>query len=284
MRQTPGCRGEWQGIKFHQGFMPWADVIVVLNANPRNLYGFFREGGKWIMSQEPPHEFYRWQTKVFSSFDQIFTFWPQADFPSLKLTHTQTSLPWHVGKTYDQLLLLNYQSLNKSDDVTWITSSLNTRPGHAVRLNFMNALNQHQFPYHLMGRGFRPIADKFDGLAPIKYSIAIENFSCADYWTEKIADCFLSWTMPFYYGCTNITDYFPPESMILIDPLQPDITMEIMKEAVALDKWKKALPWIAEARQLILNKYQFFPSVVDKLKQFEIAQKPRRLSFIPKAT
>ena len=30
--------------------------------------------------------------------------------------------------------------------------------------------------------------------------------------SEKIADCFLAWTMPIYYGCPRIAEYFPAES------------------------------------------------------------------------
>src|SRR5687768_17715451 len=50
-----------------------------------------------------------------------------------------------------------------------------------------------------------------------RYSLAIENFSGPYYWTEKVIDCYLSWTMPLYFGCTNLADYFPAESFVQID-------------------------------------------------------------------
>ena len=217
------------------------------------------------MSQEPPHSFYEWQTKSYRSFDTIYTFWNKADFPLSHIVNTQTSLPWHINKSYDELISLACSAVKK-DEVSWITSSLQTRPGHLLRLSFIDFLHARKFPFHLYGRGFQPIEDKFDGIHPFKYSIAVENFSCPDYWTEKIADCFLSWTMPIYFGCSNITDYFPAESMIMVDLNKPEEALRIIEEAGATDRWSNSLEHIQKARELVLNKYQFFPSIAEKIK------------------
>ena len=107
--------------------------------------------------------------------------------------------------------------------------------------------------FDLFGRGFTPLADKWDGLAPYRYSIAVENYRGPDYWTEKIADCFLSWTMPIYYGCTNITDYFPPEAMVLIDIDDIEEAVDKIREAIAQDLWRKNLDAIEYARKLVLE-------------------------------
>jgi len=268
LRQTPGGRGYWDDILFTDKPGISCDVLVTLNAVNKNIFTFCRKGGRWLMSQEPPHAFYTWQTKGYKYFDRIYTFWKQNDFPQHHIINTQTSLPWHIGKSYDELVRLDENNLSsKKDSVSWITSNLNNRPGHALRLGFIDYLRAHQFPFDLFGRGFQPVADKFDVIFPYKYSIAIENFSCPDYWTEKIADCFLSWTMPVYYGCTNIVNYFPRQSMIMIDPQEPAEALRVIQEAINGDSWKKNLEYIKEARELILNKYQFFPSIAEKIKQ-----------------
>jgi Glycosyltransferase family 10 (fucosyltransferase) C-term len=273
-RQTPGSKGFWDGIEFTDRPVMNCDVLITLNAVNRNLLLFCREGGRWLMSQEPPHPFYKWQTKGYKYFDRIYTFWEKKDFPQFNIIHAQTSLPWHVGKTYDELTGLTENDISgKRDEISWITSNLNSRPGHLLRLGFIDYLQQQKFPFHLFGRGFQPVDDKFDVIFPYKYSIAIENFSCNDYWTEKIADCFLSWTMPVYYGCTNITDYFPEQSMICIDPNRPQEALQRISRAMQADAWKQNLAYIKEARELILNKYQFFPSVAEKIKQANLGRK-----------
>ncbi len=271
-RQTPGGKGFWGDIEFTDKGTYRCDVLIALNAINKNIFTFCRKGGRWVMSQEPPHPFYLWQTKGYKYFDRVYTFWDKKKFPRYNIINTQTALPWHIGKSYDELIGLDADHLpQKKDEVSWVTSNLNNRPGHALRLGFMDYLSDHQFPFHLFGRGFNPIDDKFDAIAPYKYSLAIENFSCNDYWTEKIADCFLSWAMPVYYGCSNITDYFPRQSMISIDPAKPAEALLLIREAINNNAWQKNLSYIKEARELILNKYQFFPSVAEKIKQAGLA-------------
>ena len=282
MRQTPGSKGVWDGVTFTHGNSIWADVVVILNSPPSNLFGFYRRGGKWLMSQEPPHESYRWQTKSYKSFDKIFTFWDKSDFPTHCIINTQTCLPWHVNKSYDELSALHSSELQKKDEVSWVTSNLNIRPGHEIRLKFIEFLNSQGFRFHLFGRGFEPILDKFDGIAPYKYSIAIENFSCNDYWTEKIADCFLSWTMPVYFGCMNITKYFPEQSILSVNPYEPKQSLDKIRSSIENNLWEQNLPYIAEARNLILNKYQFFPAITEKIRTYKIANASRGISFVKK--
>jgi glycosyl transferase family 10 (putative fucosyltransferase) len=272
-RQTPGGKGLWGGISFTDKNDFICDVLVVLNSSDKNLFTFCCKGGRWLMSQEPPHPFYLPQTKGYKYYDRLYTFWDKNKFPEYNIINTQTSLPWHIGKSYDELIDLASCEFLKKDQVSWVTSNLNKRPGHTLRLAFMDYLHQQNFLFHLYGRGFTPIEDKFEAIFPNKYSIAIENFNCNDYWTEKIADCFLSWTMPIYFGCANIKNYFPEQSMILIDPAYPDEALRIISNAMNNDAWKQNLEYIKEARELILNKYQFFPSVATKIKQSNLGRK-----------
>ena len=50
-----------------------------------------------------------------------------------------------------------------------------------------------------------------------QYGIAIENFSHRNFFTEKILDCFLLKTIPIYWGCSNIGDYFNINGIIIFD-------------------------------------------------------------------
>jgi hypothetical protein len=149
-------------------------------------------------------------------------------------------------------------------------------------MSFKDYLLQENINFDLWGRGFTTIEDKFDGLYPYKYSIAIENYSCHDYWTEKIADSFLSWTMPIYYGAKNITKYFPKESMILIDPNNKEKSLDIIKDSIANNLFEERIDYIQEARNLILNEYQFFPAVTQLIRNSSINLLDKKWHFIPK--
>ena len=68
-------------------------------------------------------------------------------------------------------------------------------------------------------------------------------------------------TVPIYYGCTNLEEYFPAASFIRIDINKPEAALEIITTMLASDSWEARLPALVEARNLILERYQFFPQM-----------------------
>lgn len=50
-----------------------------------------------------------------------------------------------------------------------------------------------------------------------QFSIVIENSKQRHYFTEKLMDCLITKTIPIYYGCPNITDYFDTTGWILLE-------------------------------------------------------------------
>lgn len=134
------------------------------------------------------------------------------------------------------------------------------------RFVLMNKLKGHfKDKLDWYGKGNIYIKDKTDGLYPYKYSIAIENSIHQDYWTEKIADCFLSYTMPIYFGCPNITDYFDKDAMILLNNIDDFMdVINIIENAIDTNLYEKNIDKIIESRNKILYQYQLFP-VIDKL-------------------
>jgi hypothetical protein len=73
------------------------------------------------------------------------------------------------------------------------------------------------------GRGFKEISNKEDGLKDYCFSFALENATYSNMFTEKITDCFMTGTIPIYYGIKNIGDYFNPDGII---PLTDDFKIE----------------------------------------------------------
>ena len=281
-RQTPGGTGIWNDVEFTEDPNEEVDFIVVLNQPATDIFTKAFQGGRWLFLQEPPYTrndyfkyHFRFADKVISGFSDKIA----------NNEHAQAGLPWHIGRSYDELMELKLDSVKKIDRVSWITSNNNMFPGHQPRLNFINFLNKSEFDYDLYGRGFQPIEDKFDGIAPYKYSIAVENYSAPDYWTEKVIDCMLSWTIPFYFGCENMERYFPTGSFISIDIHQPEKALRIIKDAIADNHWEKNLEALAEARQLILNEYQLFPMLEKRIHDFNnvYPNAKKKKYFIPKS-
>lgn len=108
----------------------------------------------------------------------------------------------------------------KTELVSMIASAKNSTPGHKLRHEIVKA-----FPGRIsfFGSIAQPIAEKSLGLAPYRFSVAIENCVIDDYFTEKIIDCFATGTVPIYWGTSHIDQYFDPKGMIqftTVDELQ----------------------------------------------------------------
>lgn len=119
------------------------------------------------------------------------------------------------------------------------------------------------------GKGICPVADKAKALAPYEFSICIENSYEYDYWTEKIADAILAYTVPIYCGCKNIDSYFPAEAMISLDIEDEQGSIELLRRVLDDSEriYQEKLPFLKEARNCLLFKYNLFPfvkSYIDK--------------------
>lgn len=174
--------------------------------------------------------------------------------------------PWHILKSYD--ILTTSTAILKQNNLSTVCSSETAVDGHKKRYAFINKMIGHfKDKIHIYGRGFNYIKDKYDGLSPYKYSIAIEHSVHHNYWTEKIIDCYLSLTMPVYYGCPEIHDYFPKESMILIDIDDYKKSILTIEKAIDENYYERYYDYIVHSKNLILNKYQIFPALLQILKQ-----------------
>jgi hypothetical protein len=134
---------------------------------------------------------------------------------------------------------------------------------------------------HRFGHGVRPLADKWDGLAPYRYSIAIENSQVPHYWTEKIADCFLAGTVPIYWGCPNIGDYFPSDAMIRLESLDPRLSSEQVQAEATVEGYRRRLDALREAKRLVLDDYNLFNLARNLVAERFSARPPARITLRP---
>lgn len=261
MRQTPLGNGVWDGVEFTLDPVKECDYLIVLNRSQDDVEVNCPPENVWLIIQEPPVHEYDWLMSDTAVFSKIIT--ANIEIRNKKIEHDSLALPWHVDKSYDELLSMK-RPTSKPKDISWITSNAKGRAGHRQRMDFLRGL-QKRLDFDLYGRGFSPIDDKFEGIYPYKYTLAVENHSCDYYWTEKIADCFLSWSMPIYFGCSNIESYFPESSFVRIDISDVDGAVDIIRRAVSEGLWEKNIDAIELSRNLILKKYQIFPYLADRV-------------------
>jgi hypothetical protein len=85
----------------------------------------------------------------------------------------------------------------KTSNVFW-RSSQTTPPGHE---------NNPKIPAEPSGK-----AIAYDAM----FNLCIENARDLNYFSEKLIDCFVTHTVPIYWGCENIATFFDTRGMILV--------------------------------------------------------------------
>jgi len=204
----------------------------------------------------------------------------------------QAVLPWFIGfsknqdgtysysKDYDSLV--NSPTPQKTKLISVITSDKAFTQGHIDRIRFVKKLKQrYGDKIDVFGRGYRSFDDKWDVLAPYKYHIAIENSSQRYYWTEKISDCFLTQTFPFYYGCTDLSDYFPKEAYQEIDIFDFEHTVELIDQIISNDTYEKRQNVLAESRDLVLGKYNMFNYIASLCDRLDASREKKQVTLYP---
>ena len=115
-----------------------------------------------------------------------------------------TSLPWiQIPDMY-----------SKTKNISIIASSKRKTPGQQLRHQIIDVYGSE---LDIFGREYNPIKTKDDGLIPYRFSFAIENISVKGYFSEKIADCFATSTIPIYYGDPEIGRYFNTDGIVFLD-------------------------------------------------------------------
>lgn len=173
---------------------------------------------------------------------------------------------WHIEKSFNEVF--NQYKLIKERTISIVSSDLTILPGQKKRFAFVNKMIGHfKDKVDVYGRGFNPIDNKWDALAPYKYSIAIENNVVSGYFTEKITECFLSHTLPVYYGAPDITEYFNSSGLCLINIEDYRKSINIIEELIETDPYAEKLDCILENKSIYLNNLNIFSAFVNVLKE-----------------
>lgn len=97
----------------------------------------------------------------------------------------------------------------KSNQVSIIASKKDVTKGHNLR-HLVAHHYKHISPF---GTGYEEIESKLPGLAPFRYSIVVESWRGDYYFSEKLVDCLSVGTIPIYWGCPSIGDFFDTDGI-----------------------------------------------------------------------
>jgi hypothetical protein len=118
---------------------------------------------------------------------------------------------------------------------------------------------------------------KWDAVAPYKYVISIENSYVPHWWTSHLYDAFIAGAYPFFYGHPSIYDYFPKNSLTLIDIKDIPGSIATIEKAISENYYEKNLKDIWVARNLVLDKYNVFNLISETIQKLPSSKSAPRL-------
>lgn len=109
-----------------------------------------------------------------------------------------------------------YQIYEKSKNCSFILSNKSTTEGHKYRHKLKNLIvnNNRVDIFQPEDHEYLP---KIEACRDYRFSVVVENGYYCSYFTEKIIDCFLTGTVPIYWGCPSLMEFFDIEGIIWID-------------------------------------------------------------------
>jgi hypothetical protein len=270
VRQTPGGRGVWENLE-GVASPAEADFVVVLEDLPSSTRRSDLDLERTIFLPREPAA-----VRARKNYESLRA--------PLAFTHDDIhqAAVWRIMRPFEELAAPAYGG--KSRPLSSVTSAASQTPGHRVRTRFLRDFaRRHPGVLDVYGYGWKgelgdaykgeignrfakitdlPALCKSAGLAEYRYSLAFENSRQKNYFSEKALDCWLAWSMPIYWGCPNLADYFPEDSFHAIDPSSGDC-VDRVAEIVARPIGDRQIAAMAEARRRILQRYNIWATVHD---------------------
>lgn len=204
-----------------------ADWMFVMDVPLFNCSTTIPRERRILFLAEPPM-IREYDTKYLEQFGVVVSPYKISDFSGYLMVENPR-LGWFVGRgagseackpIFNELSdVKDYIQPAKTKMASIVTSLKKSQVEYQRRILFFEALINHfgtRIDYY--GRDFSPIYEKLDAIAPYKYHICVENSVVNNYWTEKLADAWIAWSLPIYCGAPNILEEIPdPQGIEIID-------------------------------------------------------------------
>lgn len=155
----------------------------------------------------------------------------------------------------------NIFNTNKKFKLSHVMSQKNFLPGHNLRHRLKNTILEKR-NFELMFPDSIAMEKKYQLFEDSMFHIAIENTRNVNYISEKIVDCFMSYTVPIYWGCPNIRDYFNTDGIIFFESEEEFVNI---LDNLTEDDYYKRMDAVLENYNIAYEKYSFYSDRVNKV-------------------
>lgn len=279
--QTPNNSGVWKSCEFtfnplaenYDWFVVVDDIPVIV---PNRIENLKCPKENTILVTTEPSSISRYGRGFAGQFNYLITNQEKEILPHKNTPRTQTGIYWLYGKDYDDIIKDN-DGIIKNKLISTICSD--KKEGHTLhkkRFDFTALLEKEISELERFGRGFNFIEKKYQAIDDYKFHVVVENHIGEHMWSEKLADALLGFSVPIYCGAPNIYDYFPKDSIIVININDFENSLAKIKEIISIPgEYERRLDAVKEARKLVIEKYNLVAMIND------IVEKASENKFTP---
>jgi len=248
------------------------DWLVLFQPNTKRLVTQVPPARRMLMVGEPS-ALSVWSTEYVNQFGIILSPY-RIEGHRGQWIQSHPGLPWFFGWNRRHQTVVSYEDLalmkppEKLNAVSVVVSRKVIQEGHRNRLSFLDKLvNRLGDRLQIFGRGIREVDDKMDAILPYRYHLALENTIEKNYWTEKLSDAFLGFSLPLYAGCPNVDQWFARDSMVTLDLADHGRAAEQVERVLDEDIYDSRVAAIRRSRECVLENENLFAVVARAVSQ-----------------
>ena len=225
------------------------DVVIYTDTSIKSIHTCKKRIALMLESQEIHRVYYDYIGKHNHLFDVVLT------FDKTLLDRGENFCLNLLGTTWLHESSRNIWTKNKSCSL--ILSNKKITSGHRLRHRIAEKVTkvdvyggQYQFlsftstrPFALDNTPCHLSNQKYRALKDYRFSIVIENCKEDYYFTEKLIDCFLSGTIPIYYGCPSIGNFFNIQGILTFTT--PEECYDIL-DKISVSMYEDKMPFIQD--------------------------------------
>jgi hypothetical protein len=116
-----------------------------------------------------------------------------------------------------------YEPIQKEFKTSFLRGIKLQAPGHVIRHQIFDKQSEINTPIEFWGTlgtldtYENVVSSKFQSFHKYMFSLCIENSIHPGYFTEKITDCIIHKTIPIYWGCPDISEYYNSNGLIIFN-------------------------------------------------------------------
>ena len=258
-KQSPNNSGVWKDISVTFDVNE-ADYLIIqdncddnlLNEfTPEKIIYFSREA----LSPELINQYQPTSVNRFSFWDGTGYLWTKWNYPGAY---------GGIGMTYDELKS-EAEPPAKNKIISCIQTNKSITELHRLRKLFIETYSK-KYEIDVYGsiscsNTILKNNNKVNALDAYRYTFAFDNqLHIKNFVGTQVTDALLRWVVPIYCGGGDLNKYFPEKSFIQMD--KSDLNdIDKMNHIINNDDFESRLNDITEARRLIMDKYNLWPTI-----------------------